>query len=263
MLANGRAGLCRTSRHSGPQPFPEFFDASRTLVRIAELARRHLVRATAPAARSRMDVVRSQDKALFDSGVCFLRIAQLRPAVPTSTAALRAEVFPSKFGRVKLSSIPARLSATKECRVGYSKPTAVEAPLAEFHSEACYDVDLHRADLSLGASRRRQRALGQRDLRGDHWKRTASPRKEVSSVQRICRPHHRETMSRRGGRDGNQCAEHLGIRARVTVAWLWTVPLVAIGWAGTTGGRGLDLFPGLRKLDRLSDLEIERTRSSD
>jgi len=261
VLANGRAGLCRTSRHSGPQPFPEFFDASRTLVRIAELARRHLVRATAPAARSRMDVVGSQDKALFDSGVCFLRIAQLRPAVPTSTAALRPEVFPSKFRRreAKFHSsqtvvesllwveCPAPLefiahnvpfmfdnyAAPKECRVGYSKPTAVEAPLAEFHSEACYDVDLHRADLSLGASRRRQRALGQRDLRGDHWKRTASPRKEVSSVQRICRPHHRETMSRRGGRDGNQCAEHLGIRARVTVAWLWTVPLVAIGWAGT------------------------------
>lgn len=86
--------------------------------------------------------------------------------------------FRLSFGDVKLSSIPARLSlslcfgssallpsqfiahnvpfmfdnyaAPKECRVGYSKPTAVEAPLAEFHSEACYDVDLHRADLSWG-----------------------------------------------------------------------------------------------------------------
>jgi hypothetical protein len=51
----------------------------------------------------------------------------------------------------------------------------------------------------------------------------------------------------------------------VTVAWLWTVPLVAIRWAGTIleVGVWMMLFPGLRELDRLSDLEIERTRSSD
>ena len=102
-------------------------------------------------------------------------------------------------------------------------------------------------------------------MRGDHWKRAASPRKEVSSVSEYADRTTGETMSRRGGRDGNQCAEHLGIRARVTVAWLWTVPLVATGWAGTIleVGVWMMLFLGLRKLDRLSDLEIERTRSSD
>jgi hypothetical protein len=106
LLAGGRAGLWRLCKHSGLQPFPEFFDAPRTFVRIAVLARRHLVRATAtaPATRSRMYVVGSQDKSLFDFGVSFLRIVQLRSAVPTSTAALRPEVFPPEFRRSKAKS---------------------------------------------------------------------------------------------------------------------------------------------------------------
>jgi hypothetical protein len=49
LLAGWRARLCRLCRHSGLQPVPEFFDAPRTFVRIAVLARRHLVRAPASA----------------------------------------------------------------------------------------------------------------------------------------------------------------------------------------------------------------------
>ena len=51
----------------------------------------------------------------------------------------------------------------------------------------------------------------------------------------------------------------------VTAAWFGTVPSVVIGGAGTIAVVVLwmMLFPGLRKLDRLSDLEVERPPMSD
>jgi hypothetical protein len=112
-------------------------------------------------------------------------------------------------------------------------------------------------------------ALGQRDSRGDHWKRAASPRKEVSSVSEYVDRTTGETMSRRGRAVEMETSapntQALGWEVGVTVAWLGTVPLVAMGWAGTIleVGVWMMLLPGLGKLDRLSDLEIERTRSSD
>jgi hypothetical protein len=51
----------------------------------------------------------------------------------------------------------------------------------------------------------------------------------------------------------------------VTAAWFGTVPSVAIGGAGTimVVVLWMMLFPALRKLDRLSDVEFERTPASD
>ena len=51
----------------------------------------------------------------------------------------------------------------------------------------------------------------------------------------------------------------------VTAAWFGTVPSVVIGGAGTilVAVLWMVLFPGLRKLDRLSDVEVERTQASD
>jgi len=50
-----------------------------------------------------------------------------------------------------------------------------------------------------------------------------------------------------------------------TAAWFGTVPSVVIGGIGTVVVVGLwmMLFPGLRHLDRLSDLQIEDARTSE
>ena len=101
MLATGRASLFRLCKHSGLQPFPEFFDAPRTLVGIAVLARRHFVRPPVPSTRSRMNVVGSQDKVLFGFSVSFPRLVQPRAAVPAPAATLHPEVLPPEFRRIQ------------------------------------------------------------------------------------------------------------------------------------------------------------------
>jgi hypothetical protein len=52
-----------------------------------------------------------------------------------------------------------------------------------------------------------------------------------------------------------------GFESGVTAAWFGTVPSVVIGGIGTLMVVGLwvTLFPGLRQLDRLSDLHPEET----
>jgi hypothetical protein len=52
-----------------------------------------------------------------------------------------------------------------------------------------------------------------------------------------------------------------GFESGVTAAWFGTVPSVAIGGIGTlmVVGLWITLFPGLRQLDRLSDLHPEGT----
>jgi MFS family permease len=56
-----------------------------------------------------------------------------------------------------------------------------------------------------------------------------------------------------------------GFESGVTAAWFGTVPSVVIGGAGTilVVVLWMTFFPGLRKLDRLSDLKIEGRRTSD
>jgi hypothetical protein len=51
----------------------------------------------------------------------------------------------------------------------------------------------------------------------------------------------------------------------VTAAWFGTVPSVVIGGVGTilVVVLWMMLFPGLRKLDRLSDLQVESARTAD
>jgi hypothetical protein len=101
VLGSGRAGLFAICQHTGPQPFPEFFDAPRTFVRIAVLARRHLVRPTVPSARSRMNVVGSQDKLFSNFSVSLRRTVQSRSAVPAPSATLHPEVFSLEFRRIQ------------------------------------------------------------------------------------------------------------------------------------------------------------------
>ena len=51
----------------------------------------------------------------------------------------------------------------------------------------------------------------------------------------------------------------------VTAAWFGTVPSVVIGGAGTVlvVVLWMMLFPGLRILDKLSDLQVEGARTAD
>ena len=51
----------------------------------------------------------------------------------------------------------------------------------------------------------------------------------------------------------------------VTAAWFGTVPSVVIGGAGTVlvVVLWMMLFPGLRHLDKLSDLQVEGARTAD
>ena len=51
----------------------------------------------------------------------------------------------------------------------------------------------------------------------------------------------------------------------ITAAWFGTVPSVVIGGAGTivVVALWMMLFPGLRNLDKLSDLQVEGARTAD